>query len=1655
MKNHQRTATLVRHLYSLALAACLALPMTVPAASLTLATSPLATSTTSSVLPNVYLMMDNSGSMDWEHMPDDSSDAGSSVPFTYGYYGLRSSQCNMVYYDPNTTYLAPVDSTGLPYTDASFNNARRNGFSAASCTSSTCINLDTGFQASVDSSSVSSDTIGQSAYYYSYSGSLLTQTQKEYNSNSNAFYKECHDSTGSSVSAIAPVNGVKALTGGAPSPAGSGVFTKHRYATTETTTITISGSATVATPVTSVQVNGVELLNAATSGSTSSSTVATNIRDKINLRTAISGFSATASGSVVTITGPTSAADYTPVISYGGTFILTPDVFPDTTASKLTNFANWYSFYRTRLLMMKTATGRAFKTLDNHYRVGFGRISSSSTPTVYLDTFTGTQRSNWYTALYNTSTSGSTPLREALANAGWYYTGKLSGADPVQYSCQQNFTIMSTDGFWNGNAGFKVNSTSTMVGNQDGSADRPMYDGSNITKTTTTIGQSQTQTTMKTSSLMGTLSKVLMRCNNTAATCGAAPASGVANANWSVVTSGSCNTSSSVQCAAVSGLSGISAVATTCNTSANITTSTVATFKITVTGVSSATRLNSVKIDGNELLTGKTSSSSNSGGNTNNNLAANIQANIGNGYSSSVSGNVISITKSVITGSSTLTSYNVSNGGPATLTGSTIVTGTTYTLNNADTNGKIYSSCAYTAWSAGTLTIASGCTQANQSATPNNTSVVSAVQCTVATIQAPTLVASCTPGNTGSPNYIETVCTPSSPVVQNNLTSCTPESPTSSNGYKTVTCSTGTGGTSDTLADVAMYYYQTDLRTSTLNNCTGAAGVDVCLNNVFKTDTDSQTQQHMATFTLGLGASGLMKYSPTYLTDTSGDFYSIKIDNTKADSTKSPPVCSWQADGTTCNWPDPGSGGALTTIDDLWHAAVDGHGQYFSATSPASLSSGLSNALAAIASRKGASAAAATSTLNPVAGNNYAYVASYTTVKWLGNLEARTIDVNTGVISPSASWCVEPIAQGDCATPATVVVTTSGSSTVYSCVTSGSTSATCASPGVFDGSNNTCNVPMATSCPGTMPGMVGANSDTRTIYTRNTAGTALTNFDAAYATANPVNFAAAHINTLSQWSSFTATQKTAAEGVNLINFLRGQTGYEDRAANLVGAVDNRLYRYREATMGDALESQPIYIGKPVFSYADKGYSSYLSAQSGRVGTVYMGTNDGMLHAFSALAEGSVPGGTERWAYVPSMVIPNMWKLADKDYANLHTNYVNGSPIVSDVCTANCLDTDLGSAVWRTILVGGLNAGGRGYYALDVTNPAAPTLLWEFTTANDSDVGYSYGNPVITAKADGTWVVLLTSGYNNTSPGTGQEFLYVLNAGTGTIISKIGTGVGTSTTPGGLAKISAWNDTSSSNRATYVYGGDLLGNLWRFDINSAAAVTYGTGTGSVFDLATLMGPSGNPQAITTPPVLGKIGGKRVVFVGTGKYLENADLSTTQVQSEYAIKDDNATVTLSNPGGSPRNSTTLVQQTLTNTGNGTRTASGNPVDWTTGRGWYVDFPDSGERSNIESRLVLGTLLVATIVPSNTVCSPGGYGWLNFFDYLTGGSIDSSGIVSASYNNSIVGINVLYINGQPVIETVTSNDPTPTVNTDVLIKGIPSGFVGKRVLWRELHP
>jgi len=471
-------------------------------------------------------------------------------------------------------------------------------------------------------------------------------------------------------------------------------------------------------------------------------------------------------------------------------------------------------------------------------------------------------------------------------------------------------------------------------------------------------------------------------------------------------------------------------------------------------------------------------------------------------------------------------------------------------------------------------------------------------------------------------------------------------------------------------------------------------------------------------------------------------------------------------------------------------------------------------------------------------------------------------------------------------------------------------------------------------------------------------------------------------------------------------------------------------------------------------------------------------------ADDAFTGNNTGNGAERWTYIPRAVMPGLYRLADTSSPFTHAYHVDGSPTVGDICLSPCASQD----DWRTILVAGLNSGGRGYYALDVTNPLAPKALWEFTNStfcvttddpgsttddvtipdfttpvggdmkSDCHVGLSYGNPVIAKRnEDGKWVVLVTSGYNNNvNGGDGQGYLYMLDAATGVILRRFTTRVGSAASPSGLAKINGWaTNAALDNTVLAVYGGDLEGNLWRFDLDRSSPSYL-----QVTKIAALVNGSGQIQPITVKPELGEVDvsgyKKRIIMLGTGKFLEASDKTGPFVtQTIYALRDD-----LSSGAGpviSDVRNTTLVKPRQFTAGTDPDTRTVNPSDpapnWSTEYGWRIDLPDTGEHVNIDPQLQLGTLVIASNVPTSDTCTAGGYSYVNFLDYATGSYIPGApgNMASTKIASSVaVGINVIMLPGGKVVAIVTTADnqqltkdtPTP-----------PAGFGGKRVSWREL--
>jgi type IV pilus assembly protein PilY1 len=780
-------------------------------------------------------------------------------------------------------------------------------------------------------------------------------------------------------------------------------------------------------------------------------------------------------------------------------------------------------------------------------------------------------------------------------------------------------------------------------------------------------------------------------------------------------------------------------------------------------------------------------------------------------------------------------------------------------------------------------------------------------------------------------------------------------------------------GGSGTLADVALYYYMTDLRggTDRNNKPTGPAtspnttppNGNVAANNIPSKagNKDFAQHQHMVTFTLGL-ADGLMLYDPNYET-VPGDFANIK--NGVAN------VCFWAAG--VCNWPAPQQD-KQTALDDLWHAAVNGRGTYFLALNPKTLANALQNALSNIAGRTASAAAAATSSPNITPKDNFAFSTTYQTNTWSGIVKANRLDAVTGAVLVDAQG--KPIVLWEA------------------------------------------DVKLLTQ--------VGANADSRNVLMLDTSSaTKLKPFQFVGMTPAEQAFFMNKCASMTQCGLLSLPQKAVVNaGTALVGFLRGQTGNEAVLFRDRVETDPVTNVTLQTVLGDIVDATPAYIRVPEFSYTDTGYSSFKTANASRPGALYVAANDGYLHGFDNSTDvngnPTSTAGTENFAYMPKFVMPGIYQIADTGYANAHRFMLDGSPEIGDVFDAT-------ASVWRTIVVGGANGGARGFYALDITDPKNPKGLWEFcsdstlcpavgtVSHSDSDLGFTYGNPVIGKRAfDGRWVVVLTSGLNNVSPGSGVGFFYVLDAITGQVLDKVSTGAGNTITPLGLMRQGGYFKAGLVDaKMDFVYGGDLQGNVWRIDMSTSPP--------ALMHMATLKDGAGNPQPITVRPVVTNINNNRVYYVGTGRYLASTDPSDTSQQSIYGFKDKDADY------GTNIRAANLVTQTLT--AGSTRTITNNTVDWSTQDGFVIDLnpgnDSPGERIVLDPRLELGTLVFASNVPIVGGCTPGGDSFVYNLDFSSG-----SYVPGAVNNTAGVRQGAFLVGFTPI---QTTDGSIRTVNTD----------------------
>jgi type IV pilus assembly protein PilY1 len=460
------------------------------------------------------------------------------------------------------------------------------------------------------------------------------------------------------------------------------------------------------------------------------------------------------------------------------------------------------------------------------------------------------------------------------------------------------------------------------------------------------------------------------------------------------------------------------------------------------------------------------------------------------------------------------------------------------------------------------------------------------------------------------------------------------------------------------------------------------------------------------------------------------------------------------------------------------------------------------------------------------------------------------------------------------------------------------------------------------------------------------------------------------------WGDLTTTQKDYlvaptdpvgdyANAEKRLNWLRGSETNESGADALRSRTVDKTKRN---IIGDIVNSTPVYVGDTNFRFhrlSDGGgsYPAYLAFKKTLTPKVIVGANDGKLHVFHANTL------NELYAYVPNLVFPKLRYVTAANYGrptNPHQYLLDGPLTVSDVY-------DKDNKKWRTIVVGTLGGGGRGVFALDVSDEDRPEVLFEISAQDSrfSGLGYVLGKPIVMPLKNGRWAAIFGNGSDNGSliPSvTTESRLFVVDIFDPNSETKIiSTGAGR-----GLSAPAVLPDANGVAKA--VYAGDLNGHMWKFDLSdmSLDSDALSAKVKLVFHATTDETPA-KDQPITAAPTLGinsAKGNAIAIYFGTGKYFEEEDhitVSTNPHQSFYAITESSRTVERGK----------LAKKTI---GTDRKVTLNTPIDWKNQDGWYLDFDqETEERVITKSLLIADKLVFTTIVPSIEPCAYGGKSWL----------------------------------------------------------------------------
>lgn len=718
-----------------------------------------------------------------------------------------------------------------------------------------------------------------------------------------------------------------------------------------------------------------------------------------------------------------------------------------------------------------------------------------------------------------------------------------------------------------------------------------------------------------------------------------------------------------------------------------------------------------------------------------------------------------------------------------------------------------------------------------------------------------------------------------------------------------------------TLADLALYAWKTDLRPDLANNVPKRTANPNPGNPTAEDNdpaNDPAKHQHLVTFTVGFGIKGALD-----------PLYDLPALTSGAKSWT--PVWDYRFAS-----PIPNDAGR---VDDLWHAAVNSRGTYFSAQNPTALATSIQSVIDKVT--KGTATGSSASSSSSVAStSNAVYITSYTGGSWTGDVAAYPISA-AGIVSTTPTWNAKN----------TLATKSPASRRIYT----------------WEGSN-------------------------RYAFTYGNMSNAM---QAVFN--QPIGFSTPD-----------------GLGAARVDFVRGV-----RTGEL---VNGGTFRNRGVTpFGDVVNSSATFVGAPIASYDERiftGYTAFANANKTRAKMLYVGANDGMLHAFQAA------NGNEAFAIIPGPLLAKTRALPEVAYA--HKSFVDATPIAADVKVGG----------WKTMLFAPYGTGAKGLFALDVTSPGSAALTpdsvkWDISGATSSQIGYITGTPQrhpITGEprivgkygASGNWAVFLPNGYNsdydeNGIRGPGDASLIVADLGTASDARVNTWTVGTNlhvipTTSDGAGPYNGLSmptgvDINGDGYIDVLYAGDLKGNLWKFEMtdrNTAGMPPKAINTIVGKRLFQAVSATGTPQPITVAPAVIRNGdGNYVVVFGTGRLLTTADKTRPPTgfpqQSLYGIVDDG--------GATEVTRAQLFAQKMTFVSAAAPARRVDPVAGQTGpkRGWRLDLDsprsdDEGERVISNPTLLQGgAVIFATSAPSIDACSQVGTGWTMALNALTGGRLD----------------------------------------------------------------